>query len=118
MLRIPYSECEHLSYTKGIEFFNPCIFCGFVFSGKYGPNRRGEPRVKQEIPFSLFYQGQNYEATTSNLSEKGVGIKILGKPPIEVKDILNFIIGDLSIVARVIWVRNRLPKLEVSPGHS
>lgn len=105
MLRIPCPECEHLSYTKGVEYFNPCIFCGFVFSGKYGPSRRSEPRVEQEIPFSLSYQGQDFEATTSDLSEKGLGIKILGEPPIEAGDILNLMIGDLSIVAKVMWVK-------------
>jgi hypothetical protein len=108
MLRIPCPKCHKVSYTTGVESFNSCTYCGFVFSGKFGPDKRSEPRVEQEIPFALSYQGQNFEASTADLSEKGVGIRIMGEPPIAVGDVLNLTIGNYSIAAKVMWVK-KLP---------
>jgi len=108
MLRIPCPRCNKTSYTPDVESFHVCPHCGFTFSGKYGPNRRREERIKQEIPFVFSYQGKNLEASTVDVSERGLGIKIFSDLPIATGDILNLTIGDLSVVAKVVWVK-KLP---------
>jgi hypothetical protein len=105
MLRIPCPKCHKISYTADVESFYSCNHCGFIFSGKYGPDRRQESRTEKAIPLVLSYQNRDFEAHTFDLSEKGVGIKISGRPPIKVGDVLNLIIGDPPIVAKVTWVK-------------
>jgi len=105
MLRIPCPKCHKTSYTSDVESFCSCTYCGFIFSGKYGPDRRQESRIEKLIPFVLSYQDRDFEARTSDLSEKGVGINIFGEPPITIGDVLSFTIGDLSLKAKVMWVK-------------
>jgi hypothetical protein len=108
MLRIPCPKCGKALYTSDVESFYPCLYCGFVFSGKYGPERRHERRTQKEIPFLLSYKGRNFEASALDFSKRGVGIKILGKAPIAKEDVLTFPIADSSINAKVMWVK-KLP---------
>jgi hypothetical protein len=105
MLRIPCPKCHKTSYTSDVESFYSCNHCGFIFSGKYGPDRRRESRIEKVISLVFSYQDRDFEAHTFDLSEKGVGIKISGEPPMTIGDVLSFIIGDLSIMAKVKWVK-------------
>lgn len=106
MLRIPCPKCRKTSYTADVESFHSCNYCGFKFSGKYGSERRQESRVGKIIPLVFSYQGQDCEASTSDISEKGIGIKISGKPSIIIGDVLNLTISDLSMAAKVMWIKN------------
>ena len=108
MLRLPCPKCRKASYTPDVESFNACPYCGLVFSGKYGSDRRRETRIEREIPFSLSCKGRDFEASTTDLSEGGVGIRIFGDPLLEIGDTVKVTIRDLSIVARVMWVK-KLP---------
>jgi hypothetical protein len=105
MLRIPCPKCGESSYTPDVESFNLCFYCGCVFSGKYGYDRRRESRIEREIPFVFSYRGQNLEARTFDFSERGVGVKIVGELPVTKGDVLNLTIGDLYITAMVMWVK-------------
>lgn len=105
MLRIPCPKCHKSSYTSNVESFNTCSHCGSVFSGKYGSDKRCEPRIEREIPFVLSYQGKDFAASTSDLSQRGVGIKIFGEAPIAPGDVLDLTIGDLYISAKVMWIK-------------
>ena len=113
MLRLVCPKCQKDSYSSGADYFNPCPYCGFIFSGKYGSDKRHEGRDKQEIPFVFPYQGEHLEATTVDFSEKGLGIEILGEPPIAIGDTINIFIGDLQVRAKVMWV-TRLPDKSLS----
>jgi len=105
MLRITCPKCRKTSYTPDVESFYSCNYCGFRFSGKHGPDRRRETRVRKVIPFVLSYQNQDFEASTLDFSEKGMGIKISGKPSIATGDVLNLAVGTLSLLAKVMWTR-------------
>lgn len=105
MLRIPCPKCHKISYTANVESFYSCNYCGFIFSGKYGPDRRRESRTEKVIPFAFSYQDRDFEARTFDLSEKGVGIKISGELPITIGDVVNLTIGDLSLMAKIMWVK-------------
>ncbi len=105
MLRIPCPKCHRISYTPDVESFRSCAHCGFISSGKYGPEKRGEERIKKEISFVLDYQGENHPVRTIDISKSGFAIKILGKPPITDDEILNFNIDAENIMAKVVWVK-------------
>lgn len=105
MLRIPCPKCEESSYTSDVESFKACPFCGFIFSGKHGPDRRTELRIEREIPFIFSYKGQDFEANTLDFSEKGIGVKIHGKPSVTIGDVLSFTLEDRQITAKVTWVK-------------
>jgi ribosomal protein S27AE len=110
MLRIPCPKCKESSYTADVESFNSCPRCGFIFSGKHGPDRRSESRTEKEISFVFSYKGNDFEARTNDFSEKGVGLKIVGKPPVVEGDVLTLSLGDLYIIAKVTWVRRLTDK--------
>lgn len=104
MLRIPCPKCRKNVYTPDVDSFCSCPYCGSKFSGKYGLDKRSESRTLKEIPFQISYQGQNFEASTYDFSERGVGIKILGKVPIDKGDVLDLQLGNPSIVGKVVWI--------------
>jgi hypothetical protein len=105
MLRIPCPKCRKTSYTSDVESFYSCNYCGFKFSGKHGPDRRQESRIEKVIPLILSYQDQDFEVSTSDISEKGIGIKISGGPSIIIGDVLNLSSSDLSMAAKVMWLK-------------
>jgi hypothetical protein len=105
MLRIPCPKCRKTSYTSDVESFYSCNYCGFKFSGKFGPDRRRETRVEKVISLVLSCQDQDFEARTSDISEKGIGIKISGRPSIITGDVLNLTVSDLSMAAKVMWIK-------------
>jgi hypothetical protein len=105
MLRLICPKCQKDSYSAGVESFTGCPYCGFIFSGRYGDDRRCEERIKQETPFALSCQEQNLEANTIDFSEKGLCIKIFSEPPMAAGDTIDLTIGDLRIRAKVMWVK-------------
>ena len=105
MLRIPCPKCRKASYTADVESFYSCSYCGFKFSGKHGPDRRRESRAVEVIPLVLSYQDQDFKASTADISEKGIGIKISGKPSILIGDVLTLAISNVSMTAKVMWMK-------------
>lgn len=86
--------------------FTACPFCGVIFSGELGPERREEERIRSEIPVVFSHQGQDIEALISNLSEGGMGINIFGDPPVMEGDIIDLSIRGFQIRVKVKWIKN------------
>jgi hypothetical protein len=105
MLRIPCPKCRKTSYTADVESFYSCSYCGFKFSGKHGPDRRRESRAAEVIPLVFSYRDHDFKASTSDISEKGIGIKISGKPSILIGDVLTLTIRNVSMAAKVMWMK-------------
>ena len=105
MLRIPCPKCRKTSYTADVESFYSCSHCGFKFSGKHGPDRRRESRAQKVIPLVLSYEDQDFKASTSDISEKGIGIKITGKPSLMIGDVLTLTVSNVSMTAKVMWMK-------------
>jgi hypothetical protein len=108
VIRLICPKCHEDSYVVSVEVFKPCPYCGCVFSGKYGIEKREEKRTRREIPFIFPYKGQNLEARTVNFSDRGLGIEIFGAPPLARDDVIELTVGDLQIKATIMWVE-RLP---------
>lgn len=106
LLRLICPECQKDSYSVSVENFKPCPYCGILFSGKYGAEKRDEGRINKEIPFILPYKGQNLEASTINFSKKGLSIKIFGKPSLPVGHVMEFSIGNSFVKAQILWFFN------------
>lgn len=54
------------------------------------------------------FKGRNFKGRTVDLSSTGLGVKILGKPPVAEGDVLALAIADTSMSAKVMWVK-KLP---------
>jgi len=105
MLRIPCPKCRKTSYTSDVESFYSCNYCGFKFSGKFGPDRRRESRIEKVIPLMLSCQDQDVKASISDISEGGVRIQISGKPSIIIGDVLDITVSDYPMAAKVMWIK-------------
>ena len=73
-------------------------------NGNDGPGRR-EERIKREIPFYFLYQEQRFAASTTDLSENGLGVQFFGTPAVEVGNIIDLSIEDHQLRAKVIWMK-------------
>jgi PilZ domain len=89
-----------------VEKFKPCPYCGVLFSGKYGTEKRKQSRIKREIPFVIAYNGQNIEACTLDVSDNGICLKIFGSPSLPVGETIDFNVNDINVKAQVMWVTN------------
>ena len=107
ILRLTCPKCYEDSYSASVETFRPCPYCGLLFSGKYGIEKRNEERIKDETPIVFSYKGQNFEANVSDLSDKGLRLKILGKPSLTEGDIVELAIENRHVNAQVTWVSSK-----------
>ena len=69
--------------------------------------RDGKRRIKQEIRFDFEYQGRRFQASTVDLSEKGLCIRVSGEPMVNVGDTVDLSIQARRFKAKVVW-RKRL----------
>ncbi len=106
ILRIICPKCNKDSYSSSVENFKPCPYCGIIFSGKYGTDKRREYRKNKEIPCICMHKENQMEATTINFSNEGIGIKIFGKKSLPLGDIIELKLGDSPIKGEVKWTVN------------
>jgi hypothetical protein len=111
LIRLTCPKCYEDSYVQKVDIFISCPYCGCTFSGKYGVEKREEKRTDQEIPFTFKYKGQELQASTTNYSNKGIGIEIFGMPSLKQGDVIELTIGDMEIKAMIIWVKMLPDKL-------
>jgi len=93
-----------------VEKFKPCPYCGVLFSGKFGPEKRQQPRLKREIPFVFALNGQNIHACTMDVSDHGICLKLFGNPSLAVGETIDFNVNDMNLRARVIWGSDNSPE--------
>jgi hypothetical protein len=67
--------------------------------------KRRHIRVKQEIPFDFTHRGGHFFANMMDMSEGGLSAKISGRPTVDANDVVELVIGDLRIKAKVIWMK-------------
>lgn len=116
ILRLICPRCNKDSYSASAEIFKPCPYCGILFSGKYGVEKRKEYRIKKEMPLKLSCREQNFDAQTINFSEKGLCVKLYDDPRFPVGDTLDLNIEDAKIKAQLIWIVNKPELSEVIAG--
>jgi hypothetical protein len=104
ILRLICPECKKDSYSSSVEAFKPCPYCGIVFSGKFGMEKRNEGRSSSDFNIGFSYKGKNLEASTVNISRTGLSIKIAGSHDLPVGDIMDLKLTDTDMKARIVWV--------------
>jgi hypothetical protein len=113
IIRLECPVCKKDSYTASVESFKPCPYCGIVFSGTFGLEKRNEARMKKEISFTFSYNGAPLAAKIADLSRRGLGLRISGKPALSTGDIVDLNIRSFNGKARVMWV-NPLPDMSLA----
>ena len=103
ILRLSCPECRKNSYTASVEAFKPCPYCGLLFSGKYGHEKRTDYRIGREIPLLFSYNGKNLEASTLNVSSTGLSIKTFGQYALPVGDTMELDLGDSLVKSEIMW---------------
>lgn len=104
ILRLTCPECKKDSYSSSVELFKPCPYCGILFSGQHGIEKRNEFRIKKDLPIMFSYKGKNLEVSTLDFSEKGLSIRIHGQTSPPVGDFMDINLGDSFFKAEIIWV--------------
>ena len=99
-------QCEKLSYTAAEEVYSPCPYCGFIFSGRHGSDKRIIPRIETKESFTLQINNKNYRANTVNISETGVCIETDKKVPLTSSRLLGLNIPYLNLKtrAKIVWI--------------
>lgn len=116
LIRLDCPLCNNDSYTASADIFRPCPYCGTVFSGKYGIEKRRNHRISKEIPFVFSYTGHNLLANTKDMSEKGLSALVYGSPFMQIGDVINLKIGDTHAEAKVVWVKTKNDKYAAEVG--
>ncbi len=107
ILRLTCPECNKDSFSSSVEAFKPCPYCGIVFSGKFGTDRRKEKRIEREDGIFFIYKGKNLEAKTLNISKNGFTIKINQSEMLPIGDIVEIKYGNDDLRARIMWVMRK-----------
>jgi hypothetical protein len=113
IIRLTCPECQKDSFSADAELYKPCPYCGINFSGRHGTEKRRVHRVHKAMPCSISYQGKNVCASTINLSENGLSIKINGNHPLLVGDVMDLEVGNSALRAQVMWAFDH-PKANVT----
>jgi hypothetical protein len=87
-----------------VEIFKPCPYCGILFSGKHGTNKRKELRTRKDVPFTSSHNGQFFEGSTLDISEEGMCIKIDGRISLSRGDILLLNLNGSKVSAQIVWI--------------
>ncbi|MEW6001654.1 MAG: PilZ domain-containing protein [Nitrospirota bacterium] len=103
-------KCQRDLYSAKEEPYHICPCCGIVFSKTYGSDRRREERFRQKILFDFPWKEKYFDASTIDISGKGLSIMILGEPLIKVGETIGFPIGDLQINAKIVWINKQLDR--------
>ena len=106
MIRLDCPACKKDSYSAAVEPFRPCPYCGAVYSGKYGLEKRHEQRVHREVPFAFSYLDDTIDATIFDVTKKGVGLKFFRSLSIPDGDEIDLHINNGYAKAQVRWIRN------------
>ncbi len=106
ILRLTCPGCNKDSYSASVETFKPCPYCGILFSGKFGTEQRRHFRINTEIPFVFSYKDRLLEASTINISDSGLCVRIFGRPSPPIGDVMDLSLRGSSVKTQVIWASN------------
>lgn len=106
VIRLDCPSCKRDSYSASVEPFRPCPYCGAVYSGKYGAERRNEKRILKELPVAFSHVSAGVEAMTSDAAARGVGLKFSSTVRIPTGGEIKLYINNSPATVQVIWTRN------------
>ncbi len=106
MISITCKRCRSEFYTASPDYTTVCPYCSFEFKSNY-PLGRQEERSEIRKNCVIIKGSLRLEARATDISPKGVGVKIDNAVPLNADDTIHIIIKDLDIDsnARVVWIR-------------
>lgn len=106
MNRLTCPKCENSFYTAARTPHLPCPYCGFVLKSNE-PDRRIQARDLTQRFCDLMKGEVRIPAKTVDVSDTGLGIKMMGYLPFDQDDTVNVFVKDLNMerTAQVVWTR-------------
>jgi len=106
MLNIECRRCGSRFYSASPESIKKCPYCSFDLHASE-PVRRQEERAEIKKDCLLVKGALSLAATATDISQKGVGIRIHKAAPINIDDSIHIVIEELDIDsdARVVWIK-------------
>lgn len=107
MHKITCLRCENISFTAARDTHMPCPYCGFVQKGAEPDRRIGNRQITHRV-CDLLKDDIRLPVKTVDVSETGLGIKVLGHLPFDQDETINVTVEDLEIAkkAQVVWTRH------------
>jgi len=106
MNRLTCPKCENSFFTAARTPPLPCPHCGFVLKANE-PDRRIQSRDPSQRFCDLMKGEVRIPAKTVDISDTGLGIKMMGYLPFDQDDHVSVLVKDLNMerTAQVVWTR-------------
>lgn len=106
MNRLTCQRCTNPFYTAAREAHMPCPYCGFALKSDE-PERRVGGRSTVQKGCDISKGEVRIPARTVDISDTGIGIKMMGYLPFEKDETVSVQVKDLEMEkrARVIWTK-------------
>ncbi len=107
MNKISCVRCEKDFYSAARESHLPCPYCGYLMKVNE-PDRRNGDRTVSQRTCDILKGEVCVPVKTVDISETGMGIKMLGYLPFDQNETVDICIKELEIEkrAQIVWVRN------------
>lgn len=105
MNKISCVRCENAFYSAARESHLPCPYCGYLMKAE--PERRTGDRTVSQRTCDILKGEVRVPVKTVDISETGMGIKMLGYLPFDQNETVDIFIEELEIEkkAQVVWTR-------------
>lgn len=106
MNKLNCPRCENAFYTAAMEPHLPCPYCGFVVK-LHEQNRRTQDRIATQKGCEILKGEVTVPVKTVDISETGMGIKMMGYLPFDMDETVDIHIKELEInkKALVVWTK-------------
>lgn len=106
MNKLNCQRCENVFFTTARDMHLTCPYCGFILKSQEH-NRRSQDRTAAQKVCDIFKGEICIPAKTVDISETGMGIKMMGYLPFDTDETVNVSIKELDLEkkAQVIWTK-------------
>lgn len=106
MNKLNCPRCDSAFYTAARDAHMPCPYCGFVMKA-HDPDRRIGLRASTQKICDILKGEVKIPVKTVDISDTGLGIKMMGYLPFEKDELVNVLVEDLEIErqAKVVWTK-------------
>jgi len=106
MHKLNCPRCENVFFTAARDMHLPCPYCGFILKTQEH-NRRSQDRTAAQKVCDIFKGEVSIPAKTVDISETGMGIKMMGYLPFDPDETVSITIKELDLEkkAQVVWTK-------------
>lgn len=106
MNKLSCPRCDNAFYTAARDSQLPCPYCGFVLKA-HDHDRRNNSRTSTQQVCDILKGEVRVPVKTVDVSDSGLGIKMMGYLPFEKDETVNVLVQGLEIAkrAQVVWTK-------------